>query len=103
MDKLDLEFLDEIMNMRLEIAYKKKLKTRTHEDAKKELTRDEKIEELFNTLESECTDEGKRLLMKYTDELAYRESDDADFYYKSGFLDGVALIMQLQRIEKEYF
>lgn len=47
--------------------------------------------------------ERKKLLLKYTDELAYRESDDAGFYYKSGFLDGVALSMQLQRIEKEYF
>ena len=59
MDKLDLEFLDEVMNMRLEIAYKKKLKTRTHEAAKKELARDDKIDEIYNSVEEECTEKGK--------------------------------------------
>lgn len=102
MDELERKFLDEIINMRLEIAYKRKLKTRSHEVAEKEIARDNKIEEIYNSLEMECTQEGKKLLQKYTDELAYRESNDADFYYKSGFLDGIALIMELQKIKKKY-
>lgn len=40
MDELERNFLDEVINMRLEIAYKRKLKTRSHEVAKKEITRD---------------------------------------------------------------
>ena len=102
MDELDQDFLNEVMNMRLEITYKKKLKTRSRVAAEKKLARDDRIDELYNFLEKECTEKGRKLLLKYTDELAYRESDDADFYYKSGFLDGVALIMQLQRIENDY-
>ena len=30
--------------------------------------------------------------------MVYRESEDADFYYKSGFFDGVQLIVMLQKL-----
>lgn len=103
MDELDQDFLNEVMNMRLEIVYKKKLKTRSHEAAEKELARDDRIDELYNFLEEECTERGRKLLLKYSDEIAYRESDDVDFCYKSGFLDGVTLVVQLRKIEKDYF
>lgn len=103
MDELDCDFWDEVVNMRLEIAHKKKSRKQTHDEAEREIARDEKIDEIYDSLEAECTDKGKKLLMKYSDELAYRESEDADFYYESGFLDGVALVMFLQKIGKKYF
>ena len=31
------------------------------------------------------------------DQVAYRESEDADFYYKTGFTDGVQLMFMLQK------
>ena len=65
-----------------------------------EKDRDEAIEELYQQLEKECTEEGKKLLFKYTDEMVYRESEDADFYYRSGFFDGVELVEQLQKLIK---
>lgn len=102
MDELDYDFWDEVVNMRLEIAHKKKMKNRTQEEAKHEVERDDMIDKIYDSLEEECTDAGKALLRKYSDELAYRESEDADFYYESGFLDGVALVMLLQKIGKEY-
>lgn len=100
-DELERDFLNEVCHMRMEIAYKKLLKTRTHKEAKRVKERDEVIEELYQQVEKECTEEGKKLLFKYTDEMVYRESEDADFYYKSGFYDGIRLIVLLQKIAKE--
>lgn len=86
--------------MRMDIAYQRLLKTRTYKDAKRVKERDVAIEELYEQIAKECTEEGKKLLFKYTDEMVYRESEDADFYYKSGFSDGIALIVRLQEIVK---
>ncbi len=97
-DELDQDFIDEVSNMRMEIAYKRLLKTRTHKEAKRTKERDEAIEELYQQVEKECTDEGKKLLFKYTDEMVYRESEDVDFYYKSGFFDGVQLMFMVQKM-----
>ena len=98
MDELERDFLNEVCHMRMEIAYKRLLQTRTHKEAKRVKERDVAIEELYQQVEKECTDEGKKLLFKYTDEMVYRESEDADFYYKSGFFDGVQLIVMLQKL-----
>ena len=97
-DELERNFLNVVCHMRMEIAYKRLLQTRTHKEAKRTKERDEAIEELYQQVERECTEKGKKLLFKYTDEMVYRESDDADFYYKSGFCDGVALVVRLKRI-----
>ena len=97
-DELERDFLNEICHMRMEIAYKRLLQTRTHKEAKRTKERDEAIEELYQQVEKECTEEGKKLLFKYTDEMVYRESEDADFYYKSGFFDGVQLMFMVQKM-----
>lgn len=97
-DELERDFLNEVCHMRMEIAYKRLLRTRTHKEAKRVKERDETIEELYQQVEKECTEVGRKLLFKYTDEMVYRESDDADFYYKSGFYDGVRLIVMLQNM-----
>ena len=98
MDGLERDFLNEVCHMRMDIAYQRLLKTRTHKEAKRVKERDVTIEELYEQVEKECTEEGKKLLFKYTDEMVYRESEDADFYYKSGFYDGVQLIVMLQKL-----
>ena len=41
MDELDQDFIDEVSNMRMEIAYKRLLKTRTHIAAKRVRERDD--------------------------------------------------------------
>ena len=97
-DELERNFLNEICHMRMDIAYKRLLQTRTHKEAKRVKEMDVAIEELYQQVEKECTEEGKKLLFKYTDEMVYRESEDADFYYKSGFTDGVQLIIILQKL-----
>lgn len=97
-DELERDFLNEVRHMRMEIAYQRLLQTRTHKEAKRVKERDEAIEELYQQVEKECTEEGKKLLFKYTDEMVYRESEDADFYYKSGFFDGVQLVFMLQKM-----
>lgn len=97
-DELEQDFLNDVCHIRMEIAYKRLLQIRTHEEAKRVNERDDAIEELYQQVEKECTEEGKKLLFKYTDEMVYRESEDADFYYKSGFFDGVQLIAMLQKL-----
>ena len=97
-DELERDFLNEVCHMRMDLAYQRLLKTRTRKEAKRVKERDVAIEELYQQVEKECTEEGKKLLFKYTDEMVYRESDDADFYYKSGFYDGVQLIVMLQKL-----
>ena len=97
-DELERDFLNEVCHMRMEIAYQRLMKTRTQKEAKRVKERDVAIEELYNQIEKECTEEGKKLLFKYTDEMVYRESDDADFYYKTGFTDGLQLMFMLQKI-----
>ena len=97
-DELERDFLNEVCHMRMDIAYQRLLKTRTHKEAKRVKERDVAIEELYQQVEKECTDEGKKLLFKYTDEMVYRESEDADFYYKSGFFDGVQLMFMVQKM-----
>ena len=67
MDELEKDFLNEVRHMRMEIAYKKLLQTRTHKEAKRAKERDNAIEELYQQVEKECTEEGKKLLFKYTD------------------------------------
>lgn len=97
-DELEQDFLNNVCHIRMEIAYKRLLQIRTHEEAKRVNERDDAIEELYQQVEKECTEEGKKLLFKYTDEMVYRESEDADFYYKSGLFDGVQLITMLQKL-----
>ena len=97
-DELERDFLNEVRHMRMEIAYKRLLQTRTHKEAKRVKERDNAIEELYQQVEKECTEAGKKLLLKYTDEMVYREREDADFYYKSGFYDEVQLIAMLQKL-----
>ena len=101
MNELDLEFIEEALNMRMEIAFKKMLKRQTNDKKEQKQSRDDEIDRLYDAIEKECTEEGRKLLHQYADEVAYRESDDADFYYKSGFVDGIALIVLLQKIAKE--
>lgn len=101
MNELDLKFIEEAVNMRTEIAFKKMLKTQTHEEKERKRLKDDEIDRLYDAVEKECTEEGRKLLHQYADEVAYRESADVDFYYKSGFVDGVALVMLLQKIGRE--
>lgn len=101
MNDLDLDFIEEVCNMRMEIAFKKMLKRQTYEEKEQKQSRDDEIDRLYDAIEKECTEEGRKLLHQYSDEVAYRESDDADFYYKTGFVDGVALVMLLQKIGRE--
>lgn len=101
MNDLDLDFIEEVCNMRMEIAFKKMLKRQTHEEKEQKQSRDDEIDRLYDAIEKECTEEGRKLLHQYSDEVAYRESDDVDFYYKTGFVDGVALVMLLQKIGRE--
>lgn len=51
MDELEQNFLSELCNMRLQIAYQRFLKERTAEEADKEQERDNHIEELYNSLQ----------------------------------------------------
>ena len=97
-DELEQDFLNEVCHMRMEIAYQRLMKTRTQKEAKRVKERDIAIEELYQQVEKECTEAGKKLLFKYTDEMVYRESEDADFYYKSGFFDGVQLMFMVQKM-----
>ena len=84
--------------MRMDIAFQRLLQTRRHKEAERMAARDEAIDELYDKVAKECTDEGEKLLFKYTDEMVYRESDDADFYYKTGFADGLQLMFMLQKM-----
>ena len=101
LDELERDFLNEVCHMRMDIAYQRLLKTRTHKEAKRVKERDVAIEELYQQVVKECTEKGKKMLFKYTDEMVYRESEDADFYYKSGFNDGVQLMFMVQKMAKE--
>lgn len=101
MDELDQDFIDEVCNMRMEIAYKRLLQTRTHIEAKRVRERDDAIDVLYENVEKECTESGQKVFREYADQVAYRESEDADFYYKSGFSDGVKLVYNLLEIVKE--
>lgn len=98
MDELDKEFIDEICNMRMEIAFRRMLESRTHTEAEQVMARGEAIYTLYKKVVKECTEEGKKYLAKYADEVAYRESDDAEFNYKTGFTDGVQLILMLRKL-----
>lgn len=98
MDELDQDFIDEVCNIRMEIAYKKLLKTRTHIVAKSVKERDDAIDILYENVVKECTETGQKVFREYADQVAYRESEDADFYYKSGFSDGVQLMFMLQKL-----
>lgn len=84
--------------MRMEIAYKKLLKTRTHIVAKSVKERDDAIDILYENVIKECTETGQKVFREYADQVAYRESEDADFYYKAGFTDGVQLMFMLQKM-----
>lgn len=83
--------------MRMEIAYKKLLKTGTHIAAKCVRERDDAIDVLYENVVKECTEAGQKVFREYADQVAYRESEDADFYYKTGFTDGVQLMFMLQK------
>ena len=61
-DELEQDFLNEVCHMRMDIAYQKLLRTRTHKDAKRVKERDVAIEELYQQVEKECTEEGRKLL-----------------------------------------
>lgn len=71
------------------MAYKRMLKKRTHIEAKRVRARDDVIDVLCENAIKECTETGQRVFREYANQVAYRESEDAHFYYKSGFSDGV--------------
>lgn len=98
MDELDQDFIDEVCNMRMEIAFKRLLKTRTHIATKCVKERDDAIDVLYENVVKECTEAGQKVFREYADQVAYRESEDADFYYKTGFSDGVQLMFMLQKM-----
>ena len=98
MDELEQDFIDEICHMRMDIAYQRLMENRTRIEAERVIARDEAIDVLYDMVAKECTEAGKKILFKYADEIAYRESEDADFYYKTGFSDGVQLIIMLQKM-----
>ena len=100
MNELELNFLSELCNMRLQIAYQRFLKERTAEEAEKEQKRDNHIEELYNRLLEISSEEGKELFKEYADEVAYRESDECDFYYLSGVKDGILLQGIIKKLEQ---
>lgn len=100
MDELDLKFIDEICNMRVESAYTRHLAIKTHVEAQAEMERDDAIEELYNQVAAKCTKKGKELLFQYANEVAYRECDDVNFYYKTGFTDGIKLAFHLLELAK---
>ena len=97
-DELDQDFIDEVSNMRMEIAYKRLLKTRTHIAAQHVRERDDTIDVLYENVVKECTEAGQKVFREYADQVAYRESEDADFFYKTGFSDGVQLMFMLQKM-----
>lgn len=97
-DELEQDFIDEVSNMRMEIAYKKLLKTRTHIAAKRVRERDDAIDVLYENVVKECTEAGQKVFREYANQVAYRESEDADFYYNPGFTDGVQLMFMLQKM-----
>ena len=100
MDELEQNFLNELCNMRLQIAYQRFLKERTAVEANKEHERDNNIEELCNRLVEICNEEGKEIFKEYADEVAYRESDECDFYYLSGVKDGILLQGIIKKMEQ---
>ena len=100
MDELEQQFLNEVCHMRLQIAYQRFLKTRTAESADKEQERDNHIEELYNKVLELSNEEGKETFKEYADEVAYRESDECDFYYLSGLKDGIRLQGIIKNIEE---
>lgn len=97
-DELERDFLNEVCHMRMEIAYKRLLQTRTHIAAKRVRERDDAIDVLYENVVKECTEAGQKVFREYADQVAYRESEDADFYYKTGFSDGVQLMFMLQKM-----
>ena len=100
MDELEQNFLSELCNMRLQIAYQRFLKERTAEEAEKEQKRDNHIEELYNRLLEISSEEDKELFKEYADEVTYRESDECDFYYLSGVKDGILLQGIIKKLEQ---
>ena len=76
------------------------MKTRTTESADKEQKRDNRIEELYNKVLELSGEEGKETFKEYADEVAYRESDECDFYYLSGLKDGIRLQGIIKNIEE---
>ena len=101
MEEMERDFFKEVISMRLEIAYQKKQRELSRDEAAREKEIDDNIDELYEQVKNECTEKGKGFLRKYSDEVAYRESYDADFFYESGFKDGVALMMSLSRFAQK--
>ena len=67
MDELEQQFLNEVCQMRLQIAYQRFLNTRTAESADKEKERDNHIEELYNKVLELSGEEGKEIFKEYAD------------------------------------
>ena len=58
MNELDLEFIEEALNMRMEIAFKKMLRRQTNDEKEQKQSRDDEIDTLYDAIEKECTEEG---------------------------------------------
>lgn len=61
-DELENVFLNEVCQRRMDIAYQRLLKTRTHKESKRVKERDVAIEDLYEQVAKECTEEGKHIL-----------------------------------------
>lgn len=99
-DELEQRFLDEVCHMHLQIPYPRFLKTRTVESVDEEQERDNHIEELYNKVLELSNEEGNETFKEYADEVAYRESNECDFYYLSGLKDGIRLQGVIKNIEE---
>ena len=91
MDELEKDFLNEVCHMRMDIAYQKLLKTRTHKEAKRVKERDIAIEELYQQVEKECTDEGKSYFLNIQMRWCIEKAKMQIFIIRVVFLMGLHL------------
>lgn len=95
MDELDLQFLKDVCSMRIEVA----LERQSKEEVEKEEQDYNKQEELYKKVVENCTEEAKKVLLEYLDELADKQNNDSEFYYKAGFEDAIRLMRILVGIK----
>lgn len=92
MDKLDEQFLREVIGYRMEVHYKRICNAKSYSERKQELEYLDEMENKYQEVTNSLSKEQKKIIREYVDYITDRVADETDTYYHCGFEDGMKLM-----------
>lgn len=97
MDELEKQFLQELLQHRMEVHYQRICDAKTYQQRKEELKFLEEMEEKYQKVLASLGAEDKEIIKVYVEDVSDRATEETERYYHCGFEDGLKLMGALIR------